>query len=73
MNKVKPYIDSEGEVRELDEPFFTNAKRGRPPLPEAERKRRVNLMLSPAVIEALKARGAMSAEADKILREAMGL
>lgn len=48
-------------------------RRGRPPIPEKLRKRRVNLTLAPDVIEALKARGAMSTEADKILREALGL
>ena len=73
MPDVKPYIDADGEVRELDEHFFANAKRGRPPMPEAKRKRRVNLMLTPDVITALKARGSMSAEADRILREALGL
>jgi len=73
MADVKPYIGEDGEVRELDEHFFTNAKRGRPPMPSELRKRRVNLMLAPDVIEALKARGAMSTEADKILREALGL
>lgn len=73
MADVKPYIDKDGEVRELDDHFFANAKRGRPPMPPEQRKRRVNLMLAPDVIEALKARGAMSTEADKILRDALGL
>jgi uncharacterized protein (DUF4415 family) len=66
-------IGPDGEVRELttaDLPYF---KRGRPPMPSEQRKRRVNLMLAPDVIEALKARGAMSTEADKILRAALGL
>ena len=57
----------------LDEHFFANAKRGRPPLPPQQRKRRVNLMLAPDVIAALKARGAMSTEVDKLLRKALGL
>lgn len=73
MDKIEPYIDDDGEVRELDEYFFANAKRGRPPMPSEQRKRRVNLMLAPDVIAALKARGSMSAQADKILREALGL
>lgn len=73
MAGVKPYIDRGGEVRELDEHFFAKAKRGRPALLEGERKKRVNLMLAPDVIAALKARGPMSTELDKILREALGL
>ena len=73
MNKVEPYIDEDGEVRELDEHFFKHAKRGRPPLPSSERKKRVNLMLDPQVIAALKARGVMSAEANRLLRDALGL
>ena len=54
MSKVEPYIDEDGEVRELDEHFFKHAKRGRPPLPSEARKKRVNLMLDPQVINALK-------------------
>ena len=73
MKEIEPYIGEDGEVRELDDAWFKQAKRGRPPILEKLRKRRVNLMLSPDVIEALKARGAMSTEADKIFREALGL
>ena len=73
MADIKPYIDEDGEVRELDEHFFANAKRGRPPLPNAQRKRRVNLMLDPDVIEGLKAKGNMSAEANAALRDALGI
>lgn len=73
MDKVKPYIDEDGEVRELDAHFFANAKRGRPPLPAEERKQRVNLTLPRDVVAALKARGAMSTEATRILREGLGL
>ena len=73
MSKVEPYIDADGEVRELDDHFFRNARRGRPPLPSEDRKKRVNLMLDPQVIAALKARGVMSAEANRLLREALGL
>lgn len=73
MGKVEPYMDDEGEVRELDEHFFKNARRGRPALPSEQRKRRVNLMLDPSVIEALKARGVMSAEANRLLKKALGL
>ena len=73
MSKVEPYIDADGEVRELDDHFFRNARRGRPPMPSEDRKKRVNLMLDPQVIAALKARGVMSAEANRLLREALGL
>lgn len=73
MTKIEPYIDEDGEVRELDAAFFKNARRGRPPMPAQKRKQRVNLMLDPRVIEALKARGVMSAEANRILKEALGL
>ena len=73
MAKEAPYISPDGDVRELDDHFFQTAKRGRPPLPADKRKRRVNLMLAPDVIAALKARGAMSTEADKILRAALGV
>lgn len=73
MADPKPYIDKNGEVRDLDEHFFTTAKRGRPPMPDARRKRRVNLMLDPDVVEKLKAKGNMSAAANNALREALGI
>ena len=73
MDKVKPYIDEDGEVRELDDHFFANAKRGRPPMPAEDRKQRVNLTLPRDVVAALKARGAMSTEATRILRKGLGL
>lgn len=31
-------IGKDGEVRELDEPFFAKAKRGRPATPNGEKK-----------------------------------
>ena len=73
MNKTQPFIFSDGKVRELDEHFFAKAKRGRPALPEAQRKRRVNLMLDEDVIAGLKAKGSMSVEANSALREALDL
>lgn len=73
MSKVKPYIGPDGEVRELDDYFFANAKRGRPQLPSEQRKKRVNLMLDPDVVEGLKAQGNMSAKANAILRKALGV
>ncbi len=50
----KNYMDDSGEVGELDDAFFKNARRGRPPLPEGERKSKVTLMLDQDVIERLK-------------------
>ena len=73
MKEGEPYIGEDGEVRELDAHFFRNATRGRPRMPAAARKQRVNLMLEPQVIAALKARGVMSAEANRLLKEALGL
>ncbi len=69
----QPLIDADGEVREITLEDMKNARRGRPPLPAQRRKQRVNLMLEPKVIEALKARGVMSAEANRLLKEALGL
>ena len=73
MNKPQPFIFSDGKVRELDEHFFAKAKRRRPALPKAQRKRRVNLMLDEDVIAGLKAKGNMSVEANSALREALDL
>ncbi len=73
MTKRKPLIGADGEVRELEKDDIAVARRGRPPLPKGEKKKRVNLMLDPDVIERLRARGNMSAEANAILRERLGL
>ncbi len=71
--KREPLIDADGEVREITAEDMKHARRGRPPLPQDARKKRVNLMLDPAVVEALKERGVMSAEANRLLRKALGL
>ena len=34
-------INSEGETSELDEAFFKQARRGRPPLPKEKKKQQV--------------------------------
>ena len=73
MNKPQPFIFSDGKVRELDEHFFAKAEHGRPALPKAQRKRRVNLMLDEDVIAGLRAKGNMSVEANSALREALDL
>lgn len=70
----KPLIDDTGEVRELDDAFFAQARRGRPPLPEDARKQRVNIMLDRDVIDWLKAGGkGWQTRLNATLREALGL
>jgi uncharacterized protein (DUF4415 family) len=70
----KPYIDEDGEVSELDDAFFRKAVRGRPPLPEAERKQRVSIMLDPDVLSQLKAGGkGWQTRANALLRKSLGL
>lgn len=73
MSPRKSYIDENGDALELDEAWFQEAKRGRPPLPEAERKKRVQLLLDPDVVQRLKARGNMSGTANDLLRRAFGI
>jgi uncharacterized protein (DUF4415 family) len=72
--KVEPYIGEDGEVRELDEHFFKTAVRGRPPLPEGEKKKRVSIMLDPDVLSKLRSEGkGWQTRANALLREALGL
>ena len=74
MKKAKPYINPDDEARELDADFFVKAKRGRPALPDAEKKKRVNLMLDPDVAKALKESGGNASErVNKLLRSDLGL
>lgn len=73
MSKVEPYIGPDGEVRELDDHFFRTAKKGRPKLPSAQRKERMNLMLDPDVAKALRQEENMSATVNAALRKALGL
>ena len=65
----RPYINRDGEVRELDQGFFAIAKRGRPPLPTEAKKRRVNIMLDPDVADRLKAIPNVSAYVNDLLRK----
>lgn len=65
----KPYVNPDGEVRELDQEFFAKAKRGRPALPSDAKKRRVNLMLDPDVVDRLKAIPNASAFVNELLRK----
>lgn len=69
----KPYIGKDGEVRELDERFFSNAKRGRPPMPADQRKKRVNVMLAPDVAAALDRQENKSEAVNEALRVHLGL
>ncbi len=69
----KPYTNPDGEVRELDQDFFASAKRGRPAMPEAIKKRRVNLMLDPDIAAHLHEVGNSSAFVNGLLREKFGL
>ena len=74
MSKIKSYIDDNGDARELDEHFFKTATRGRPPILESERKKRVSIMLDPDLLVALKAEGkGWQTRLNATLREAMGL
>ena len=69
----KAYTTPDGEVRELDGDFFAVAKRGRPALPEAQRKRRVNLMLDPDVAARLQDLDNSSGFVNGLLREKLGM
>ncbi|SDW18861.1 BrnA antitoxin family protein [Paracoccus sanguinis] len=83
----KSYIDPDGSAVELDAEWFARAKpsteipelaevirRGRPPLPQDERKQRVTMYLDRDLIEALKADGrGWQTRANALLRKAAGL
>ena len=88
MNAPKSYIDEDGEAIELDEQWFREAGKlddfpdlaravrgaGRPPLPEAEKKKRVTLHLDPDVIARLKEGGkGWQTRANAALRDVLGL
>jgi hypothetical protein len=69
----KPFTAPDGEVRELDETFFARARRGRPPLPDAAKKRRVNFMLDPDIAARLHDFENSSAFVNGLLREKLGM
>lgn len=74
MAAQRPYIGEDGNVRELDDHFFTHARRGRPPLPSEARKQRVTMMLDPDILARLKADGrGWQTRANALLRAALGL
>lgn len=57
MKDTKAYINEEGEVRELDDFYFKNASRGRPPLPPELKKQQVTILLDPDIISHFKKEG----------------
>ncbi len=71
MAKAKPYIGDDGEVRELDSAFMQKARRGRPPLPDRDRKVRMNFMIDPDLAAALERQPNKSALVNEALRKAL--
>lgn len=83
----KSYIDAADDALELDADWFARARpsteipeladivrRGRPPLPEADRKQRVTMYLDRDLVAALKADGrGWQTRANALLRKAKGL
>ena len=69
----KRYADQDGEVEDTGEAWFGQARRDRPPLPEETRKRQVNLMLDPKVVDQLRAEDGMSGRVSNLLRRELGL
>ncbi len=70
----EPMIGPDGEVREITADDLKRARRGRPPLPPEVRKKRVQLMLDPDVVEKLRAGGrGVSTRVNAILRDALGM
>ncbi|WP_273500147.1 BrnA antitoxin family protein [Paracoccus sphaerophysae] len=83
----EPLVDDQGDVRELtaaDLARFSPSteipeladivRRGRPPLPEADRKQRVTMYLDRDLVAALKADGrGWQTRANALLRKAKGL
>lgn len=46
----QPLIDDNGEVRELTDADFVGASRGRPPMPEEQKKERVTMYLDKEIL-----------------------
>ncbi len=68
----KSYITDDGEAMELDAAFFAGAKRGRPAMPESEKKTRVNIFLDKDVLAHFKATGpGWQTRVNEKLREAL--
>lgn len=74
MSKNEGYIDAEGEVRELDEQFFANAKRGWPAVSHEQKKGPNAIRVDPDVIAHFKKQGkGWQARMNAILRQVAGL
>lgn len=83
----EPLVDDQGDVRELTAADLARfrpsteipeladiVRRGRPPLPEADRKQRVTMYLDRDLVAALKADGrGWQTRANALLRKAKGL
>ena len=73
-SKDKPLTTPEGEAPELGDDFFAKAKRGRPMLPDDQKRVPFKVTLDPDVRIALKAAGgSASARINRLLREDLGL
>lgn len=57
-SKPKPLIDNDGEAREWTEDDFKKATRGRPPMPENQKKERITMYLDRDVLAHFKQDGA---------------
>ena len=74
LNGMSRYLDENGEICELDEQFFAEAKRGRPPLPADQKKQQVTMLLDPDVIAYFKKDGkGWQTRINAKLREIAGL
>ena len=74
-NDRAPLIGEDGEVREVTAADMRHAtRRGRPPLPAGQRKRRVTMMLDGDLLARLKADGrGWQTRANALLRQALDL
>lgn len=74
MKKPEPYTSADGEVRELDDHFFETAKRGRPALPDDQKRKRVNISLEPDLAAKVKeTKFNLSQRVNEMLRKEFGL
>jgi hypothetical protein len=69
----EPLIGKDDEVREITADDLKYATRGRPAMPNAAKKKRVNLMLDPDVATALDREANKSAYVNGLLRKGLGL
>ena len=70
----RSYIDENGDALELDEHFFKNATRGRPPFLPEQRKVKTTIMFDRAVLEHFKKDGkGWQTRINDTLRDVAGL